>query len=50
MTLVYLNFAGECWRYEIHQSFAPETRQIAGRLFKRKGPVGALTLYEEVCG
>jgi hypothetical protein len=50
MTLVYLNFAGEPWRYEVNAAYAPPTKRIGKRLFTRKGQPGMLTLYEEVCG
>jgi hypothetical protein len=50
MTLVYLNFAGEPWRYELHARYAPPVKRLGSRLWKRKGQPGMLTLYEEVCG
>lgn len=51
MTLVFLNFAGECYRYDIHAPMAPWAKRVGGRWFVRRGMEHrACTVYEEVCG
>ena len=50
MTLVYVNFAGEPWRYEVNAAYAPPTKRLGARLWVRRGQPGALVLYDEVCG
>ena len=50
MTVAYLNFAGECWRYALHQTAAPFVARWGSRVFVRTGRPGALTIYHEVCG